>query len=36
MDEGKIEVNSVGVLCRSHDMARNKRWNDYLFLEGTT
>ena len=40
VSEGEVEnsenkVKVLGVLCRSSDMARSKRWNEY-FMESTT
>ena len=33
----ETDVRKVSVLCKSYDMARDKRWNENMFLmEGTT
>ena len=37
VDEGETDVRKVSVLCKSYDMARDKTWNENMFLmEGTT
>ena len=36
MDESENEVRKVGVLYKSYDMARDKRWMEMFFMENTT